>query len=64
MGPDSDLDVLVIVADSVDQNQASKDLYRCFRGLGFAVDALVVGESDLAFWMRTVWRSQKRSTMR
>ena len=53
--PDSDLDVLVVVADGVDQNQASKDLYRCFRGLGFAVDALVVGESDLALHGDDPW---------
>ena len=47
MGPNSDLDVLVVVADGVDRNQASKDIYRCLRGLGFATDALVVSESDL-----------------
>lgn len=47
MNPESDLDVLVIVQDGRDQNQASKDLYRCLRGLGFPVDALVICESDL-----------------
>jgi predicted nucleotidyltransferase len=55
MGPHSDLDVLVVVADGVDQNQASKDVYRSLRGLGFAADALVVGEGDLALHGDDPW---------
>jgi len=55
MGPDSDLDVLVVVSDDADQNQASKDIYRSLRGLGFATDALVVGESDLALHGQDPW---------
>lgn len=47
MGPHSDLDVLVVVSDKADQNQTSKNIYRSLRGLGFAVDVLVIGESDL-----------------
>ena len=55
MGAHSDLDVLVVVADGVDQNQASKDGYLSLRGLGFAVDLLVVGESDLAQYGDDRW---------
>ena len=55
MGPDSDLDVLVIVPDDVDQNQASKDIYRSLRGLGFATDALVIGEGDLSLHGDDPW---------
>lgn len=47
MGPESDLDVLVVIPDGSDPNQSSKDVYRSLRGLGFATDVLVVGESDL-----------------
>lgn len=55
MGPDSDLDVLVVMPDDADQNQASKAIYRGLRGLGFATDALVIGESDLALHGDDPW---------
>lgn len=55
MGPDSDLDVLVVVLDDADQNQVSKDIYRSLRGLGFATDALVIGESDLSLHGDDPW---------
>jgi predicted nucleotidyltransferase len=55
MGPDSDLDVLVVVSDDADQNQVSKDIYRSLRGLGFATDALVIGESDLSLHGDDPW---------
>lgn len=55
MGPDSDLDVLVVMPDEVDQNKASKAIYRGLRGLGFATDALVVGESDLSMHGDDPW---------
>lgn len=55
MGPDSDLDVLVVMPDEADQNQASKAIYRSLRGLGFATDALVVGESDLSLHGDDPW---------
>ena len=55
MGPDSDLDVLVVVSDDADPNQASKDIYRSLRGLGFATDALVIGESDLSLHGDDPW---------
>jgi predicted nucleotidyltransferase len=55
MGPDSDLDVLVVMPDDADQNQTSKAIYRSLRGLGFATDALVVGESDLSLHGDDPW---------
>lgn len=55
MGPDSDLDVLVVMPDAADQNLASKAIYRSLRGLGFATDALVVGESDLSLHGNDPW---------
>lgn len=55
MGPDSDLDVLVVMPDDADQNLASKAIYRSLRGLGFATDALVVGESDLSLHGDDPW---------
>lgn len=47
VGPESDIDVLVILPDKTDQNHALNSIYRGMRGLGFAVDALVISESDL-----------------
>lgn len=55
MGPDSDLDVLVVMPDDADPNQVSKDIYRSLRGLGFATDALVIGESDLSLHGDDPW---------
>jgi predicted nucleotidyltransferase len=55
MGPDSDLDVLVVIPDEADPNQASKAIYRSLRGLGFATDALVIGESDLSLHGEDPW---------
>jgi len=55
MGPDSDLDVLVVMPDEADQNQVSKAIYRSLRGLGFATDALVIGESDLSLVHDDPW---------
>ena len=55
MGPASDLDVLVVVADDVDRNEASKTIYRALRGLGFATDIIVVGAIDLALYGNDPW---------
>jgi predicted nucleotidyltransferase len=60
MGPHSDLDVLVVVADGVDQNQASKAIYRSLRGFGFPTDALVIGESDLVLHGQEPWLVYQR----
>jgi predicted nucleotidyltransferase len=47
MGPDSDLDVLVVMPDAVDCLGVSKLLYRALRGLGKAKDILVISDADL-----------------
>ena len=48
MGPDSDLDVLVIVQDGVHRLRTSQAIYRALSGLGHAKDIVVVTESDVA----------------
>lgn len=47
MGPDSDLDVLVIVPDGVHRRQTAQKIYRALLGLGFATDVAVVTENDV-----------------
>ena len=48
MGPDSDLDVLVIVQDGVHRLRTSQAIYRALSGVGHAKDIVVVTESDVA----------------
>ena len=43
----SDLDLLVVVADGAHRRQTAHEIYRNLFGLGFAVDVIVVTESDL-----------------
>jgi len=47
MGPDSDIDVLVIMPDGVHRRSTSQTIYRSLRGLGIAKDVVVVTESDV-----------------
>jgi len=47
MGPDSDLDVLVIMPDGVHRRNTTHEIYRRMWGFGFAKDIVVVTESDL-----------------
>lgn len=47
MGPDSDLDVLVVMPDGVHRRQTAQEIYRQLWGLGFAKDIVVVTEHDL-----------------
>lgn len=47
MGPDSDLDLLVVVRDGVHRRRTAQTIYRSLRGLGFAKDVVVVTESDI-----------------
>lgn len=47
MGPNSDLDALVVVADQSDCHAVNKILARKVRGLGFAIDIVVVRQGDL-----------------
>ena len=47
MGPDSDLDVLVVARDGVHRIRASQAIYRALSGLGQAADIVVVTEGDV-----------------
>jgi hypothetical protein len=47
MGPNSDLDVLIVVADESDCRAVDKVLARKLRGLGCATDIVVVRQRDL-----------------
>jgi len=48
MGPNSDLDVLVVMPDGVHRRKTGQFIYRHLRGFGFAKDIVVVTESDVA----------------
>jgi predicted nucleotidyltransferase len=47
MGPDSDLDVLVVMPDGCDCRAIAKSLYLRTRGLKYAKDILVVHQPDV-----------------
>ena len=47
MGPDSDLDLLVVVRDGVHRRRTAQAIYKGLRGIGFAKDVVVVTESDV-----------------
>jgi predicted nucleotidyltransferase len=47
MGPNSDLDVLVIMLDGTHRRQTAQEVYRRLWGFGFAKDIVVVTESDV-----------------
>ena len=47
MGPNSDLDTLVVIADQSDCLAVNKILARKLRGLGCAMDIVVVRQSEL-----------------
>jgi predicted nucleotidyltransferase len=47
MGPNSDLDVLVVMPNGCDRRAASGALYRAYRGLAYAHDVVVVWQSDV-----------------
>ena len=47
MGPDSDLDLLVVMPDGVHRRQTAQRIYREIAGFGWAVDIVVVTEADV-----------------
>lgn len=47
MGPNSDLDVLVVMPDGVHHRDTSHAIYRSLFGLGIAKDIVVATESDI-----------------
>ena len=47
MGPDSDLDVLVVADDGVHRIHTSQAIYGSLRGFGHATDIVVVTDADI-----------------
>lgn len=47
MGPDSDLDLLVVMPDGVHRRRAAMEIYRSLRGIGLPKDVIVVTEEDV-----------------
>jgi predicted nucleotidyltransferase len=47
-GPDSDIDLLVVMPDGAHKRQTAQDLYRELRGINAPVDILVTTPADLA----------------
>ena len=47
MGPDSDLDLLVVVREGVHRRRTAQAVYKSLRGIGFAKDVVVATESDI-----------------
>ncbi len=52
MGPQSDIDVLVVMPDGIHRGKTSREIYRHLWGLGFAKDIVVVTESDIHEYAR------------
>ena len=47
MGPDSDIDLLVVMPDGSHRRRTAQAIYRRLSGLGVAKDVVVVTESDV-----------------
>lgn len=47
MGPDSDLDLLVVMPDGTHRRQTARRIYRSLAGIGVAKDIVVITESDI-----------------
>lgn len=47
MGPNSDLDVLVVMPDGIHRRKTAQEIYRHIWGFGFAKDIVVVTENDI-----------------
>ncbi|MGH8067576.1 MAG: nucleotidyltransferase domain-containing protein [Candidatus Entotheonellia bacterium] len=47
MGPDSDVDLLVVMPDGIHRRRTAQDIYRSLMGLGIAKDIVVATESDV-----------------
>ncbi len=47
MGPNSDLDVLVVMPNGIHRRKTAQEIYRHLWGFGFAKDIVVVTESDI-----------------
>ena len=47
MGPDSDLDILIVMPEGIHRRQTALVAYRALRGLGVPKDVIVVTERDI-----------------
>ena len=47
MGPNSDVDLLVVMPSGVHRRNTARSIYRKLIGVGFAVDIVVVTEQDI-----------------
>lgn len=47
MGPNSDIDLLIVVRDGVHRRRTAQAIYKSLKGIGFAKDVVVVTESDI-----------------
>lgn len=47
MGPNSDIDLLVVVRNGTHRRETARTLYRRLLGLGFATEVVVATEDDL-----------------
>jgi len=47
MGPDSDLDVMVVMPDGAHRGKTAQEIYRQMWGFGLAKDIIVVTETDI-----------------
>jgi predicted nucleotidyltransferase len=48
MGPQSDLDILVVMPDGIHRRQTSAEIFKALRGIGLPKDVIVVTEKDIA----------------
>ncbi|RPJ80900.1 MAG: nucleotidyltransferase domain-containing protein [Deltaproteobacteria bacterium] len=47
MGPDSDLDLLIIMPNGIHRRRTSVEIYKALRGIGVSKDVIVVTEQDV-----------------
>ena len=47
MGPDSDLDLLIVVRDGVHRRKTAQAVYKNLAGIGFPKDVIVATETDI-----------------
>jgi len=47
MGPNSDLDILVVMPAGIHRRKTARSIYRNLIGVGFATDIIVVTEEDI-----------------
>jgi predicted nucleotidyltransferase len=47
MGPNSDLDILVVMPSGIHRRKTARSIYRNLIGVGFATDIIVVTEEDI-----------------